>query len=40
MNAGGRILWFIIGAATASLIWLAVLESANMALLREIIGGR
>lgn len=37
---GMRLTWFLIGAASASLVWLILLSGARMALLEQILGAR
>ncbi len=37
---GTKILWFFIGAAAASAVWLAVLNSMNSILLEQLLGAR
>ena len=35
-----RLVWFCIGATTATLVWAVALQSANLALIDEIISAR
>ncbi len=35
-----RVVWFLIGAVTASAVWLILANAANMALLDQILGAR
>ena len=35
-NMGSRVLWFFIGAAAASAVWLAILNGANLMLLEKL----
>ena len=37
---GTKILWFCIGAAAASAVWLAVLNGINVMLLEQLLGAR
>jgi arginine exporter protein ArgO len=37
---GTRATWFLIGAATASVVWYLLVSGANTALLEQILGAR
>ncbi len=37
---GQKFVWFMAGVIVASIFWLVVMDAANMALMRELLGAR